>query len=326
MRRQPKRWKHLVRVARSTALLQAHWEAEKQHFYGLLCRQLQAAGASCSEAPVPSQGHEACGMCGKLFADLRAWSHHAFKVHSRVREERLLVNGKQCPVCLKHYASTEKLCNHVRYSLPCKAALLSSGNRCEPQPGVGSRRFDDGTSTQLPAVQAEGPRARWTQGAETPEKHRPDDSVLCALEDLFSHADSSCCAFEQLVQSYRQAFQSVCLQTSRLVATAREWHRSLNEQLEADEDVDVRWAAWHSTIADRLLEVDWPAWIAPGADLPMPATSTFRDAITVLSWLSFELVCVPDVPVIEHVALCLGVCRNDASVHIAHSDAIASWF
>ena len=265
-------------------------------------------------------------MCGKLFADLRAWSHHAFKVHSRVREERLLVNGKQCPVCLKHYASTEKLCNHVRYSLPCKAALLSSGNRCEPQPGVGSRRFDDGTSTQLPAVQAEGPRARWTQGAETPEKHRPDDSVLCALEDLFSHADSSCCAFEQLVQSYRQAFQSVCLQTSRLVATAREWHRSLNEQLEADEDVDVRRAAWHSTIADRLLEVDWPAWIAPGADLPMPATSTFRDAITVLSWLSFELVCVPDVPVIEHVALCLGVCRNDASVHIAHSDAIASWF
>ena len=40
IRGRPRRWKHLVRLSRDTALLQAHWAAEKQQFYGLLCRQL----------------------------------------------------------------------------------------------------------------------------------------------------------------------------------------------------------------------------------------------------------------------------------------------
>ena len=324
IRGRPRRWKHLVRLSRDTALLQAHWEAEKQQFYGLLCRQLKAAGATCPTDGERQSSLDVCGVCEKVFVDLRSWSHHAFKVHQRVREERLLVSGKQCPVCLRHFANTEKLCNHVRYSLACKSALLLEGCSCEPQPGVGSRRFDDGTATQLPAVQAEGPLGQRRTGEAVQEKHRPDETTLLALEDLFCQEDSPHWDLEELLRSYRKAFQKTCLQASRLQATARAWHRALADQLCHDEEVGVQWAAWHALISDRLLEVDWVVWLAPDSALSSPTTSTFRDARLVLPWFTFELVHVPSLTWPGEPVLCLGVEHATATKSLSHETVISS--
>ena len=88
-------------------------------------------------------------VCVCEFPDKRSWSHHAFKVHGRVREERQLVTGQQCPVCLRHYRSTEKLCNHIRYSFACKSALICAGTVVDPTPGIGSKKFLDGSKSAV---------------------------------------------------------------------------------------------------------------------------------------------------------------------------------
>ena len=212
----------------------------------------------------------------------------------------------------------------MRYSLACKSALLLEGCSCEPQPGVGSRRFDDGTATQLPAVQAEGPLGQRRTGEAVQEKHRPDETTLLALEDLFCQEDSPHWDLEELLRSYRKAFQKTCLQASRLQATARAWHRALADQLCHDEEVGVQWAAWHALISDRLLEVDWVVWLAPDSALSSPTTSTFRDALLVLPWFTFELVHVPSLTWPGEPVLCLGVEHATATKSLSHETVISS--
>ena len=284
----PRRWKRLIKIARGTALLSARWEAEKQQFYGLLLRQLRAAGATLPAYAQPQQASEVRAVCSQVFRDLRAWSQHAFKVHGRVREERKLVSGKQCPVCLKHFANTEKQCNHVKYSKTCKTSLLRAEFSGTPAPGVGSRRFDDGSRTLLPAVQAEGPRLDWDE-AECPfEPEQPEESILLRLEDVFSHDADSVTSFEELLQAYRAAFSSACLQLSRLRATAEEWYRRLCCQHDEDEEQALQWSSWHSTIFCRLLSVDWAIWLVPDQTATGTEVSTFRDAELVIPWLQFD--------------------------------------
>ena len=262
---QPQRWKRLLKTARKTALLKAQWEAETQQFYGLTFRTLRARGATCSGSVEEPLRREVCGLCGKAFRTLRDWSHHAFKVHGRIREERRLVEGTQCPVCLKHFANTEKLCNHVGYSARCKRALLAAHNIVAPGPGRGSRRFDDGSRNQLPAVQAEGPKRIWQNQPQITEAHRPSEVVLLALESCFCHDQHRYGSVEELQEQYRSIFSMECLQSTRLAATASEWQRSLAEELAADEAFSEQWAAWHTVLAKRLQTVQWDAWLVPDA-------------------------------------------------------------
>ncbi|CAE7901166.1 unnamed protein product, partial [Symbiodinium microadriaticum] len=81
--------------------LDSLWTAEVQQYHGLLFRQLRLAGAYLDELVAEAASPEICAPCGQVFPDKRSWSHHAFKVHGRVREERQLVTGQQCPVCLR---------------------------------------------------------------------------------------------------------------------------------------------------------------------------------------------------------------------------------
>ena len=166
------RWKRLVKQTKTVAGLDSLWVAEVQQYHGLLFRQLRSEGAHLDDVVTETGEPEVCAPCGKVFADKRAWSHHAFKVHGRIREERLLVDGQQCPVCLRHYKSTEKLCNHLRYSKACKAVLIGTGQEVVPAPGVGSRKFVDGSKSQLPAVQAQGPSRQWTYTSALFEEQR----------------------------------------------------------------------------------------------------------------------------------------------------------
>ena len=108
IRGSPNRWKKAVTKAKSTAVLAELWTAECQQYCGLVYRALTKHGAF-----VPteiSQRHattEICALCGIVFTDLRAWSHHAFKRHGRLNPVRLLATGSQCPVCLKQFKANK---------------------------------------------------------------------------------------------------------------------------------------------------------------------------------------------------------------------------
>ena len=292
----PQYWRRMIKIAKRTALLKAQWEAERQQFYGLMPRTLKARGAVCPGLVEETAVTEVCALCGRVFRTLRDWSHHAFKVHGRVREERRLFEGTQCPVCLKHFVNTEKLCNHIRYSGRCKAARLAAEVAVQPGPGRGSRRFDDGSRSQLLAVQAEGPRGCWPDVQPVPEANRPSELVLLALEDCFSNDSVSCGTFEELQMSYRRAFSRECLQHTRLRATAEEWRRRLDVELHSDEEHKVQWASWHSAIARQLEHVQWDAWLVPQAPDSEVVASSFRDADVQLPWLSLDSIVVPEVP------------------------------
>ena len=99
----------LVNRARCIALFSGRWSAEKQQLFGLLLGQFRLQRPLflfiCQNR-----------SCNETFPDLRTWSQHAFKVHGRIRNERWLIEGKQCPICFQHYAVIERLCNHLRHT------------------------------------------------------------------------------------------------------------------------------------------------------------------------------------------------------------------
>ena len=180
-----------------------------------------------------------------------------------------------------------------------------------PTPGIGSRRFDDGSKSLLPAVQAEGPRQFWN-GAPCPlEAKRPSEEVLLRLEDVFAHAEQFCHSLEVLLQAYQTAFSSVCLQQSRLRATATEWASRLQEQFAEDEDQGLQWFSWHSTLASRLLEVDWLAWLVPDPRAQSPNVATFQDAEVALPWLQFDHLSIARTPIPIQTGFCLALERVD---------------
>ncbi|CAE7199321.1 unnamed protein product [Symbiodinium necroappetens] len=96
IREGPHKWKGIVKKINKIVGLVRCWEAEVQQYHGLLFRSLRTAGALLQDG-VDSRDcpKEVCAQCGQAFPDARSWSHHAFKVHGRVREERTLVNGQQ---------------------------------------------------------------------------------------------------------------------------------------------------------------------------------------------------------------------------------------
>ncbi|CAE7213307.1 unnamed protein product [Symbiodinium sp. CCMP2592] len=288
-RDRPGLWKRSLRRAKLTAAMEAKWNAEKQQFYGYLFRQLRAAGAYVTDIAEVTPPSEVCGPCGRLFRDLRCWAHHAFKAHGRLREERTLVNGKQCPACLRHFRNNEKLCNHVRYSRGCKQQLLGAGFQAQPAPGIGSKKYDDGHRSQLPVVRAEGPMPILPVAPIAFEADRPSETVLLRLEDCFTHGLSSEHSFAALLDFYRQAFSAECLQSTRLKATALEWQNRLEAELDGDSDHPIEWGAWHTRITRSLLHIDWADWLVPDGDRVDHVARVYRDAEVLLPWITLDV-------------------------------------
>ena len=290
----PLQWKRWVRRAQQVALLAELWDAEVQHYHGLLLRQLLALGATHDDDTLDRPQNEACAVCQQRFRDLRCWSHHAFKKHGRVKESRLFSVGTQCQACLKHFASTFHLSNHLDYSAPCLAFVAGQIGRVELEPGRGSKKFNDGSNVMLPAVRAAGPtRQRHAQNF-VPESRRPDESVLQGLEWLFCREDEVP-DFISLLAEVRKLFLRTCLQQSRLRATAEAWRLRVQDELACSEEISVRWASWHSRISLHLCQIDFVEWLVPDAEEGDYAASTFRDCSVVLPWLSFEHVTLPSV-------------------------------
>ena len=144
------------------------------------------------------------------------------------------------------------MCQHLDHSAKCRWALKNSGAHTSPEPGKGSKKYDDGKHKLQPATQASGPPQQWDFTVGVDEKDRPCQEVLRLLEDLFFNGSDHITAWADLLRKYRECFGKICLQRTRLYATAAKWKQDIAEVLEADEDIDVRWAAWHSSAA-RLL-------------------------------------------------------------------------
>ncbi|CAE7598145.1 unnamed protein product [Symbiodinium sp. CCMP2456] len=299
----PALWRRWLRKAQQTALLAELWESEVHHYHGLLLRYLLSHGAQVGEeVHAPEAAGEVCAVCQQRFPNLRCWSHHAFKRHGRVREARLYAQGTQCQICLKHFASTFHLSNHLEYSQQCLAQLSSVSQVEVPMPGRGSRKFRSGKDVMLPAVTASGPVLPQVPVAFIPEVDRADDSVLSSLEDLFC-CDDRGYSYDTLIQAVKAAFAGVCLQVSRLKATAREWRHRLTSELQDNEDVSINWSTWHRRIADWICDVDFVEWLVPCAIDTTKAHATFRDGTVLLPWLSFHALCVSPVGLHEGLRL-----------------------
>ena len=289
----PQQWKAWIRSAVQGALLEELWNAETQHFHGLLLRGFLAAGAVIDGDAAPvGPSVEICAPCAQRFSDLRCWSHHAFKRHGRVREVRRFLQGTQCPACLRHFASNFRLCNHVERSPSC----LSQASRLHPshdiEPGRGSRKFHSGNDVMLPAVDASGPKGVFERHQHVPEPMRPVEEVLTSLEDLFIQEPASW-DYQGLLVEARRIFAGHCLQNSRLKATAKAWQTAVCDELASGTKFDPTWVNWHTRLAAFLVEVDFADWLVPDAAEPVKDCATFRDASLTLPWLSFASLVLP---------------------------------
>ena len=124
----PGKWTARIRRVLAVALRQEQWRACVEQHAGLLVRQVRIQGATMPlELTGERSALEVCAVCQSVFKDFQSWSVHAFKRHGRTREARSLVDGRQCPGCLRHYASNLRLCRHLHHSTSCRHFLAANG-------------------------------------------------------------------------------------------------------------------------------------------------------------------------------------------------------
>ena len=240
------------------------------------------------ELSVRNDTSELCAQCGVIFEDLRAWSHHAFKRHGRINLVRRLASGSQCPVCLKLFKANKGLCNHLSYSTHCRHALINAGADCTPEPGTGSRKFDDGSQRQQPAVQAQGPGQCWDFSIVLEEPQQPCETTLLELETCFCTQAKDFHNRADLLQRFKVIFSGRCLQRSRLQATALKWLGNVENALLDEDFASVQWATWHARIARFLANVDFIEWLGEGCADVEQSPAAFRNAEVLFPWLEFS--------------------------------------
>ena len=218
---------------------------------------------------------------------------------------RALAQGSQCAVCLKHFEANKFLCNHLEYSTTCRHALINARIDHQPEPGVGSRRFDDGSRQLLPATQALGPGQCWDFTPAVDEPDMPCECILRDMESCFCHDSGRFAACQDLLSHVRDVFRSQCLQRSRLRATAVSWSDRFNDTLQEDEDWPLQWIAWHSHVARFLLGVDFVDWLGVDCQGVEATVSTFGQAEVLLPWLEFPRNMIATVPVVRQFGMCV---------------------
>ena len=288
---QPGKWKAKVRAAQRCAVLRERWRAMTNRHQGLLYKQLCALGA---RTPVdlledlPSQ--ECCAPCQKRFGDLRAWAVHAFSVHGRVEESRCLATGTQCPACLQQYSSNVKLSRHIRYSTRCRSQLLPATHRTAPEPGTRSRKAPDDGLCLLPTMQAEGPRPLQLAASIDAEPDRPSAEVLDCLTHLDFDGGLTCCTADEVWTRIRQSFSCVCLQNSRIRATALCWRTQLQHAAHGAQGGPYPMLL---AASDWICQTDIATWLVTDPGAPTCAVNTFQSSGLYLSILECAHICLP---------------------------------
>ena len=87
----------------------------------------------------------------------------------------------QCPCCLRHYASTIRLCRHLHHSAFCRRRLANQPDRVDPAPGQGSRKAPKEHLLCAPTLQALGPSQDQVNDDVDDELDRPSAEVLDCL-------------------------------------------------------------------------------------------------------------------------------------------------
>ena len=289
IRLRPRAWKRLLRFAKDSALRREVVREGWQQCRGLIFKRLvQAGGVVPGWSDMPDTSSHACGICQVVFRTKQAWSVHAFKCHGVVRKSRLLVDGEQCPHCLRHFASNIQLCRHVDNSATCYNFLRIRGFACVPVPGQGSRRAKTGANFLSTVRQGFGPHVeslacqgddRTCAFADTPTW-----KALCSLlED-----SAGPCTFPGLILCYRRALCLDCLSLDQLQELMDSWVVFLSKaDLEA---LSVLGAALHARVAawiQRNLSVEW---LVPSHCSVPQHNHTFRMSQVGLAAMEFDAI------------------------------------
>ena len=234
---------------------------------------------------------EVCVPCGRCFDTRQAWAVHAFKVHGRVRQERTLVDGSACPICLRTFASNVRLCRHVQHTPRCKDMLLRGGFSVAAGPGVGSRQSRGEADFLMPAMQGLGlfKEECYTFGPNTgtPREEFCSDTLL-DLQELATKERPEW-GLRDLIEASRVVLGSRCLSAACLAGTVRVWQ----ETLEADhcESLSLRWSALVRACGEWVCSNLSFHWLCQGTAAAKPQTvHTFAHSEAALSWLDFALV------------------------------------
>ena len=272
----PKIWKRRIRFAAESAtraeLLHDSWQFSR----GCVLRLLMKAGGQVQQwVDDVGQGRYACGPCQRTFSTKQAWAVHAFKTHGRVRFCRKLVDGLQCPICLKHF-------QHVEYSVHCMRHLVTRGFTGVLQPGIGNKRAGVGLDFLGVAKQGLGPSLPDVVMDSHLQSSLRATKVWQALE-AFLQADAGHDTWAQLLENYRQAFCAECLDTTGLLDLAKEWLA----HVEVQDEVSIAAAALHRAVSLWIVEsfsVEWLCSQPPAVENPSAA---YRHSVQGLAMLEF---------------------------------------
>ena len=279
----PKIWKRRIRFAAESAtraeLLHDSWQFSR----GCVLRFLIKAGGQVQQwVDDVRQGRYACGPCQRTFSTKQAWAVHAFKTHGRVRFCRKLVDGQQCPICLKHFPSCVQLCQHVEYSVHCMRQLVAQGFTGVIQPGIGNKRASVGLDFLGVARQGLGP----SLPDVAVDSHLPSSlratRAWQALE-AFLQADAGHDTWTQLLEKYRRALCAECLDTTGLLGLAQEWL----VHIEAQDEISIAAAALHRAVSFWIVEsfsVEWLCSQPLAVEAPL---ATYRHSVQGLAMLEF---------------------------------------
>ena len=285
----PRKWKRLVRVAQDVAARKEALAEGWQQCRGMVVKRLLGAGATIqawSDKVAPACDPQAfgCGPCQLLFATRQRWAVHAFKSHGRVKEVRGLVPGRQCPCCLKQYASNISLCSHLSYSQRCRSSLQRAAFKCVPEPGIGSRHGDKGHEFLGAVKQAYGPASRLLEVVPEDLEERAAHLVLVRrIREVLECSDSL--AFQATLEACRKILASICLSPEQvnevltvLSAEADEWWEDCAVALVLVRRRVLQW-----------LTACWSAeWLCGRSQAANHAWSAFKHSEACLAALDFE--------------------------------------
>ena len=287
IRQSPGKWKRLIRFARESALRKEIILEGWQQCRGLLLKRLMRAGAVLTAfADDFHDGVCACGPCQRLFRCKQAWAVHAFRTHGRVKASRRLVEGSQCPICLKQYATNVQLCSHIDHSSFCRSRLVSRGFACSPQPGRGSRKAAFGADFLGSVRQGFGPILECSapEGRVALMRHY-SPAIWRALLALLQPS-SVTRTFQDLLEGYRCAFCVDCCSPEVLIRCAQEWRQFIREA--PPEELTVVQSAWHSEVSAWVCNNISVQWLVPGHEQPAEHNYTFRQSVAGLAALELD--------------------------------------
>ena len=192
-------------------------------------------------------------------------------------------------MCLRTFPSHLQLCRHVEHSLHCTRQLRAQGFSGTVQPEVGSKKASSGFDCLGVPRQGLGPKLpdvaiEPVKGAALRET-RVWQALLGLLHD--TTRTTLDLHFTILLEAYRGAFCAECLDAPALTQIAKDWCGFVT-----DPDLDsvsVRSAAFRRVVAEWVAHNMSAEWLCSSDCPDAVQVSTFRDSLSALAVIDFEL-------------------------------------